>query len=215
MNAKFDPYDELGLKKGATADGVRRAYRRRAKETHPDQPGGDKDAFVRAGQALAILINPKKRAKFDETGEVEEEKNKQAEAVGLVAAAMGEVLNSFVKSGFRKDLDVVYRDVIAEMDADLAKQINDRLQLQKVGARVRQAVIDMRSRLSGTTPQGDMIRQMLEASLLENTEAQNTLAREIEVRRMARGFLKHYKYRADEFFRQRTGGLIIGGGMLR
>ena len=41
------PFEVLGVPKGATADDIRRAFRRLARETHPDQ-GGDPAAFIRA-----------------------------------------------------------------------------------------------------------------------------------------------------------------------
>jgi len=73
---KFDPYDELGLEPGATPEEIDKAFRERAKETHPDA-GGDAKDFQRAQRAVAILRNPKKRKHYDETGDSGEEKPEQ------------------------------------------------------------------------------------------------------------------------------------------
>jgi hypothetical protein len=43
---------ELDVELPCNAQAVRRAFRRRALETHPDRPGGSHDAFLRAAQAL-------------------------------------------------------------------------------------------------------------------------------------------------------------------
>jgi hypothetical protein len=60
-------YDELGVAPEATADELRRAYYRRAKELHPDvNPAGQTDeAMRRVNQAWAILGHPISRRRYD------------------------------------------------------------------------------------------------------------------------------------------------------
>lgn len=63
-----DPYQELGVARGASADDVRKAFRKLAKQLHPDKNPGDKAAeerFKRVSAAFDILGDPEKRAKFD------------------------------------------------------------------------------------------------------------------------------------------------------
>ena len=48
-------YAILGVEPGADDEAVRAAYRARVKETHPDRPGGDVDAFLRVREAYAHL----------------------------------------------------------------------------------------------------------------------------------------------------------------
>ncbi|MDQ3305540.1 MAG: J domain-containing protein [Actinomycetota bacterium] len=52
-----DPYTVLGIGPGANADEVRRAWRQRALETHPDR-GGDPMAFLAARDAWRRLLAP-------------------------------------------------------------------------------------------------------------------------------------------------------------
>jgi DnaJ-class molecular chaperone len=68
-----DPYVALGVEKTASADDVRKAFRRLAKKYHPDLNPGDKDAatrFVEVTTANDILSDPEKRKKFD-AGEID------------------------------------------------------------------------------------------------------------------------------------------------
>jgi DnaJ-class molecular chaperone len=68
-----DPYAELGVKRGASADEIRRAFRKLAKQHHPDANPGDKAAeerFKRISAAFDILGDPEKKAKFDK-GEID------------------------------------------------------------------------------------------------------------------------------------------------
>ena len=63
-----NPYDVLGVKKTASADEIKKAYRRIAKESHPDLHPGDSTSearFKAAGAAFELLKDPEKRARFD------------------------------------------------------------------------------------------------------------------------------------------------------
>lgn len=69
--AKRDYYEVLGVSKTATADELKKAYRKLAIQYHPDKNPGDKDAeekFKEAAEAYDVLSNPDKRAKYDQWG---------------------------------------------------------------------------------------------------------------------------------------------------
>lgn len=65
--SKRDYYEILGLTKGATADEIKKAYRKLALEHHPDK-GGDTTLFQEIAEAYSILSDPDKRAKYDQFG---------------------------------------------------------------------------------------------------------------------------------------------------
>ncbi|HEY8581250.1 MAG TPA: DnaJ domain-containing protein, partial [Beijerinckiaceae bacterium] len=70
-----DPYTVLGVSKSASADDVKKAYRRLAKKYHPDQNASDpkaKEKFAEASAAYEILGDADKRGKFDR-GEIDAE----------------------------------------------------------------------------------------------------------------------------------------------
>lgn len=68
-----DPYKTLGVKREASADEIRRAYRKLAKKNHPDLNPGSKAAeerFKAIASAYDLLSDPDKRARFDR-GEID------------------------------------------------------------------------------------------------------------------------------------------------
>ena len=63
-----DPYNALGVAPTASADEIKRSYRRLAREYHPDSTGGDKKKekrFKEISSAYGIVGDPQKRAQYD------------------------------------------------------------------------------------------------------------------------------------------------------
>lgn len=71
MAAEIDYYKILGVEKTATADEIKRAYKKVAIKYHPDRNPGDKEAeekFKQAAEAYDVLRDPDKRARYDRFG---------------------------------------------------------------------------------------------------------------------------------------------------
>ena len=68
---KRDFYEVLGVEKTASADEIKKAYRKAAMKYHPDRNPGDKEAeakFKEAGEAYEVLSDDDKRSRYDQFG---------------------------------------------------------------------------------------------------------------------------------------------------
>ncbi len=68
MATKRDYYEILGVSKSASADEIKRAYRKLALEHHPDRHGGDDSKFKEVGEAYEVLKDQQKRTAYDQFG---------------------------------------------------------------------------------------------------------------------------------------------------
>ncbi|OYX43716.1 molecular chaperone DnaJ [Candidatus Saccharibacteria bacterium 32-49-12] len=65
---KRDYYEVLGVSKSASADEIKKAYRRAAVKHHPDKEGGDETKFKEVNEAYDVLKDAQKRQRYDQFG---------------------------------------------------------------------------------------------------------------------------------------------------
>ncbi|MGM9538268.1 MAG: molecular chaperone DnaJ [Candidatus Onthomonas sp.] len=109
MADKRDYYEVLGVDRSASADEIKRAYRKLAKKYHPDMNPGDKEAeakFKEVNEAYEILSDDQKKARYDQFGFAGVDPNYGAGAGGGFGAGfdgdvdLGDIFNSFFGGGF-------------------------------------------------------------------------------------------------------------------
>ena len=106
---KRDYYEVLGISKGAGADEIKKAYRKLAKENHPDLHPGDAAAearFKEVNEAYEVLSDPDKKARYDQFGHAGVDPNFGAGGYGggfdgnFDFGDLGDIFGSFFGGGF-------------------------------------------------------------------------------------------------------------------
>lgn len=86
-------YETLGIDKTASADEVKRAYRKKAKDAHPDK-GGSAERMAAVNEANDVLSDPERRARYDATGYGTAAKPVDEEARELLMSFVNVALNT-------------------------------------------------------------------------------------------------------------------------
>ena len=110
MADKRDYYEVLGISKGASEDEIKKAYRKMAKQYHPDLNPGNAEAeakFKECNEAYEVLSDADKKAKYDRFGHAGVDPNYGAGAGGGFGGGfggmdfdMGDIFSSIFGSGF-------------------------------------------------------------------------------------------------------------------
>ncbi len=104
---KNDFYEILGIDKSATAEQIKKAYRKKAIEYHPDKNPGDKEAeekFKKAAEAYEVLSDPDKKARYDQYGHAAFENGGGFNGGGMnmddIFSQFGDIFGSAFGGGF-------------------------------------------------------------------------------------------------------------------
>ena len=94
-----DLYGTLGLAPDAALEDIKRAYRRKAREHHPDA-GGDAERFKEVTHAYEVLSDPERRARYDRFGDDGSAQSRGAGDPFGFGGGIGDVIDAFFGSGF-------------------------------------------------------------------------------------------------------------------
>jgi len=122
-----DLYEILGVGRDASEDEIKRAYRRRARDLHPDA-GGDEEQFKELTTAYEVLKNPQAKANYDRYGDP-----RGPGGLGDVGGFgdLGDLINAFFGgfggggSGAGARVDTGGRDAIVDLVLTLEEAAND------------------------------------------------------------------------------------------
>ena len=128
-------YDSLGVDKTASQEAIRAAYRKKAREHHPDK-GGDVAKFQEIQAAYDTLSDPERKARYDQTGETHQGPTLESQALSYIAALLPKILDSV--------LDVSRLPLIDKLkeaaNADIARMTADKQQGERIVAKRREAL---------------------------------------------------------------------------
>ena len=119
-----DPYEVLQVQRNASAEEIKKSYRRLAREFHPDANPDDPDAeekFKEVAFAYEVLSDPDKRSRYDRFGDTG-----SSSSMGDPFGGIGDIFESFFGSGFtqsRKTGPIQGQDLETSLHLDFAEAV--------------------------------------------------------------------------------------------
>jgi curved DNA-binding protein CbpA len=197
----LNPYEELGVHPDASEAHIRSVYRAQAKIHHPDA-GGDPEAWARMKRAYDVLMDPKLRKTFDETGRVEEDRpdNDRAAAMQIIEMQFGTLLNEFLLAmpEHAARLDPRKRNVMHAIMSRIRDELDQAEGALPRGREVLAFYADMKARFTLKNPAGE---NFFAAQMDKQTELAEEQIRGLEgnirVRKVALDIMREYDFRYD------------------
>ncbi len=117
-----DLYEVLGVARTASPEEIKKAYRRRARESHPDA-GGDEEVFKKVTHAHQVLSDPDRRARYDRFGDDGTSRGGPGAGDPFGFGGLGDVLDAFfggaATGGGRARANAQGRDVLVPAEVSL------------------------------------------------------------------------------------------------
>lgn len=186
MTKASDLYEVLGVDRTASTDDVRKAYRRKAKSTHPDVPGGSPERFQSVALAHRVLSDETSRAKYDATGSTEETtiNEQRARALQIIASQIETFLTS---------PGAIYRKLVDEMRIQLDRLIvDDRRQRRSIEEGIA-AVEKLRARFKAKKG-ADVIGGMLDTKIADARKVLGQIDDHIAVLALAKTIIEDAEF---------------------
>lgn len=172
----MDLYETLGVARDATKDAIKKAFRAKAKQAHPDA-GGEPEKFHAIEMAHRVLTDDARRAEYDRTGATEAEPdNFDAAALSII----GTVVDRFLA-----DEKAKHKDLIAEIRKTLTDEIRQARGSVKEGEKYKARTEDCRRRTKSP-----LLVKMMDAKLRDVAVSLDMLEKQIGVREHALDLLK-------------------------
>lgn len=189
----MNPYKILDVEEAASAEDIKRAYREKAKEAHPDA-GGTNGDFQKLSAAYTLLSDPKARERYDRTGSTAPKPNVREQAKTKLASLMIQTIERHAKMATDESSPICWDlkgEILAalhgERDGNKAKLDNVRKSLKYV------------RRIEAKLKRGD---GFLNAVLLEQAKGMEGLIEsiqtELSIIKKAMGIIERYKFEPDK-----------------
>lgn len=199
-----DLYSVLGVAKDATRETIKRAFRRAAKDAHPDT-GGSAEKFHAIELAHRVLTDDQRRQEYDRTGKTDDEPdNTDAQAMSIISA---------VVDRFLADEQAKFKNLVADIRKELNGDIATAKRSIDEGRKYEIRTIDLRKRVKGKG--ASVILAMFDRKLRDCAQAITQLEHQIRVRERALVLLEDTDFEAEKRPDSRLGAFMYDEVYLR
>ena len=187
----MDLYAEVGVGKEASKEQIKKAYRKRSKETHPDlHPGDDaaKEKFGALTKAYGILSDDEKRRRYD----AGEDPEKISKVITDRDIALASVLQLFFQ--VLEQMDPDHNNVFAVMTQMVSRGIQGFHCEIDLLEKKNKKLEKIKGRISNTKGQENIFVKSLEATIRGNKDFQETQQKQIRIAEISIEIIDDYKY---------------------
>jgi hypothetical protein len=188
-------YDVLGANESDDAETIKRHYRRRSKEAHPDKHPEKAEEFKAVSDAFLILSDPARRAKYDATGDASQiEHDPRRLALGVLSNVMQAIIASDLEAMRTTNQRQFVKDVRSTLD-NAIREIESKLKAMR---RQREVIADVADRISAEQGEENIMAVVARAPLRDIDMAIGQAEGELASHKEAWSIAGKHKFRADE-----------------
>lgn len=167
----MNPYDELNVSTDATGRDIKKAYKRAASEHHPDKSTGDGGKFHNIKLAYDVLSDPQRRAKFDETGDIDTNVSSHDPVDERLTQLFTSIIND---EQFTGDIVNNAKDIVNNALGDLVKAISkSQFKISKLEKRLGRVLVSDGDNMFEIILSGNIAQ--LNAQISKMTDEQNVM----------------------------------------
>ncbi len=130
-------YDILGVNKNSSKKDIKKAYRKKAQETHPDKPEGSEEKFLPVKLAYEVLMDDERKENYDKTGKTEKEPSLKSKAEQMIMGAFQAIINQGeAPFNIIKQVTKAVKGNLHEVEKNKSKANRDLDKLKKLRGRI-------------------------------------------------------------------------------
>lgn len=188
-------YRILKLKRKATPEEIEKAYRKAALEHHPDR-GGDRDKFEVARLAYEVLIDPKRRAEYDATG------NYATSTIDTSERPIIDTLGQWIAVCLRALVDhggsPKVNDLVKIIRDNIKTKIGELKTCQMKAKTYQESLIESQSRFELEGDGENVMANIVRAHIKLIDQEIAALKSQEELQQKVLSFIARYRYRFDK-----------------
>lgn len=189
-----DPYETLGVGRDASPEEITKAYRKAARENHPDRNPGDSEAenrYLAACEAFSLLDDPDRRREYDQTGRTGQKRRPEAAFMEVLHRVMMQEIMTRRDSVVRTDLVGAMRSVIEDFKSQIRQKV-------KQAEADKKRFIEVKSRLTAEDGTENFLVTSLQAEIAALERHLIDAAAEMDKMDKALAYLAKLSYRSDQ-----------------
>lgn len=193
-NKRQEIYEALGAEKRDDQETIKRKYRRRARETHPDA-GGDPEEFKAVARAFEILGDEQRRLEYDRTGDDRPQIDRGDEPAYTILTGK---LRAFIVADMKFMKATKRRRLIADMRASIAEDINRYENELVVVIAERDTIAHLVGRFTRPDGGSNVLEQAVCETLKDLEAAVDGKQRQLAAYKRAHDLARKFKFQREE-----------------